>query len=102
MQNNLNLHAGTVRKSCRPRRTVHVVFANTAGQWVTSSAGEAVADENMAQEMVGGVAAAAEFFGKVPNQYRWMFDSSGLRQAFVEGDERPGKEQRFNQARARL
>jgi hypothetical protein len=79
-----------------------MVFANTAGHRATDSAGEAVADEKMAQEMVGGIAAAAEFFGKVPNQYRWMFDSSSLRQAFVEGDERPAKEQRFIQARARL
>ena len=102
MQNNLNLHAGTVRKSTRPRRTVHIVFANTAGRWATSSAGETVADEHMASKVTDGITAATEFFGKVPNHYRWMFDSNSLREAFVEGDERPAKEQRFSQARTRL
>lgn len=79
-----------------------MVFANTAGQWGTSSAGEDIADEKMALEVAGGVAAAAKFFAKVPTQYRWMFDSTGLRQAFTEGSERPAKEQRFNEARARM
>lgn len=103
-QNNLNLHAGTVRRSSRPRRTVHMVFANTGGQWATRSAGEAVTTETLAEKLPSGVAAATELFGRVPEEYRWMFDLSALQQAFgsSEGSKRPAKEQRFSQARGRL
>ena len=81
-----------------------MVFANTGGQWGTRSAGEPVTNEKLAEQLPSGVAAATEFFGQVPEQYRWMFDLSALRQAFgsSEGDKRPAKEQRFSQARGRL
>lgn len=60
--------------------------------------------ETLAEKLPSGVAAATELFGRVPEEYRWMFDLSALQQAFgsSEGSKRPAKEQRFSQARGRL
>ena len=100
VQNNLNLHAGTVRTSTRPRRTIHLQISNTGGRWGYDSGGQKrstdAAIESVQQaEDVGGAAAAA-FFAGVPEQWRWIFDAHYLEGAFEKGDERPETEKRYS------
>ena len=94
VQNNLNLHAGTVRTSVRPRRTIHLQISNTGGKWGYQAA-DAGIDSVHAAEAAGGPAAAA-FFAGVPEQWRWIFDAHYLEGAFEKGDERPETEKRYS------
>jgi hypothetical protein len=73
-------------RSLRPRRTIHLVFHNTAGVWRYAEPGDALDSVHAAEAAAGR--AAAQFFAKVPQQWRWMFDARSLRSAFHQPDVR--------------
>lgn len=86
IQNNHNLHSGTVRQSERPRRTIHCVYHNLTDEAVATSLAPAQEEKEEEGGSPAATTAAAQFLAQVPEHQQWMFDSQSL-QNFYQHDE---------------
>jgi hypothetical protein len=81
VQNNHNLHAGTVRgPTNRPRRTLHVGYRNMGSSHVKERLSPAALPDaaGLSARLRGARARAQAFVAGVPAENRWMYDAAEL------------------------